>query len=316
MTDPVANWQGRLARRLKLRDLHILSAVVQAGSMTKGAAHLGISQPSVWEAIASLEDTLRIRLLDRSRRGVEPTIYARALLKRGAVVFDELTQGVRDIEFLADPAAGEVRVGCPESMMTGFVPAIIDRMSRQSPRIVVRVAQADTATLAFPELRNREIDLMLGKLTGPVNDNELDAEVLFHEKYFVVAGMRSQWARRRKVTLAELVDEPWIHMPTHNPFGALIMEAFRARGLPAPRESVSTFSMQLRIDLLATGRFLTLMPGSLLAFNAKRWSLKALPVDLGIRRQGAVITLSKRTLSPVVALFIEHARAVARSLAK
>ena len=56
-----------------------------------------------------------MRLLDRSPRGVEPTIYAEALLKRGDVVFDELRQGIRDIEFLTNPAAGEVRIGCPES---------------------------------------------------------------------------------------------------------------------------------------------------------------------------------------------------------
>src|SRR4029434_2721807 len=97
-------------------DLHILSAVVQWGSMAKAATHLAMSQPAVSEAIASLENALRVRLLDRSSKGIEPTIYADALLKRGHVVFDELRQGIRDIEFLADPKAGEVRVGCPETL--------------------------------------------------------------------------------------------------------------------------------------------------------------------------------------------------------
>src|SRR5687768_6732201 len=130
-------WESRIGRRLKLRDLHILSAVVKWGSMAKAAAHLRISQPSVSEAIATLEVALRVRLLDRNPRGVEPTIYANALLKRGLVVFDELKKAIEDIEFLADPAVGDVRIGCPESLSAGLVPAIIDRLSRRLPKITV-----------------------------------------------------------------------------------------------------------------------------------------------------------------------------------
>src|SRR6476646_4742713 len=116
MVKPILEWESRLGRRLKLRDLHILSTVVQWGSMSKGAARLGMSQPAVSEAIANLEAALEVPLLDRSPRGIEPTAYARALLRRGDIVFDELQQGVRDIEFLSDPTRGEVRIGCPESL--------------------------------------------------------------------------------------------------------------------------------------------------------------------------------------------------------
>ena len=76
-------WERRIGRRLRLRDLYILSTVVQWGSMAKAAEHLAVSQPAVSDAIANLETALAVRLLDRSPRGVEPTIYAEALLKRG-----------------------------------------------------------------------------------------------------------------------------------------------------------------------------------------------------------------------------------------
>jgi DNA-binding transcriptional LysR family regulator len=149
MTTATADWEKRIGRRLRLRDLHVLSTVVQWGSMSKAAADLGLSQPSVSEAIANLEATLRVRLLDRSSRGVEPTIYARALLKRGRVAFDELQQGIRDIEFLLDPTCGEVAIGGPESMMAGLVPAIIDRLSRRCPQVVIRAVHAESGTLEF-----------------------------------------------------------------------------------------------------------------------------------------------------------------------
>jgi DNA-binding transcriptional LysR family regulator len=84
------DWERRIGGRLKLRDLHILSKVVEWGSMAKAASQLGMSQPAVSEAIANLEAALRVRLLDRNARGIEPTIYADTLLKRERVVFDEL----------------------------------------------------------------------------------------------------------------------------------------------------------------------------------------------------------------------------------
>ena len=104
-------WSDRVGRRIRLRDLHILLAVVQCRSMAKAAEHLAISRPVISRAINDLEHVLGVRLLERDRHGAEPTIYGAALLKRGTAVFEELREGVKDIEFLTDPAAGEVRIG-------------------------------------------------------------------------------------------------------------------------------------------------------------------------------------------------------------
>jgi DNA-binding transcriptional LysR family regulator len=107
---------GRIERRLKLQDLRTLISVVQAGSMHKAAERLAMSQPAVSRAIADLERAVGVRLLDRTPQGIEPTQYGRALIKRGVVMFDELRQGVRDIETLSDPSTGELRLGCSEVM--------------------------------------------------------------------------------------------------------------------------------------------------------------------------------------------------------
>ena len=314
MAQAQREWESRIGRRLKLRDLHILSTVIQWGSMAKAASHLAMSQPAVSEAIATLEAAVRVRLLDRGPRGIEPTIYADALLKRSHVIFDELRQGIRDIEFLADPTAGEVRIACAEPFAAGLLPAVIDRLSRRYPRVIVRVVQANTSTLEFRELRGRNVDLLLARIPGAFTEDDLDIEVLFDDPHFVVAGARSRWARRRDITLAELVNEPWIFPP--NPvLRALIREAFEAHGLKVPVERVSVSFILLRNHLLATGRFLSVLPDSVLRHNAKQWSLKALPIDLRIKpRPIAVVTLKNRTLSPVVQLFIEHLRAVAKSM--
>jgi DNA-binding transcriptional LysR family regulator len=314
MENTIPEWENRIGRRLKLRDLHILSAVVQWGSMAKAASHLAMSQPAVSESIANLEAALRVRLLDRSTRGIEPTAYAHALLKRSHVVFDELRQGIRDIEFLANPTVGEVRVASGDTLAAGLMSAVIDRLSRLYPHIVVRVVQASAETLDFRELRERKVDLALARVPRSFVDDDLDVEILFDDPHRVVAGARSPWARRRKVTLAQLAAESWIFAP-NQVIRELITEAFKARGLQVPRERVSTSSILLRNHLLATGRFLTVLPESVLRYNARLWSLKALPVDLGVKpRSVAILTLKSRSASPVVKLFIEHVRAVAETI--
>ena len=139
----------QIGQRMKLHDLRVLMTVVQAGSMNKAAALLHTTQPSVSRSIGELERTFGARLLDRNPQGVEPTAYGRALLDCGAAVFDELRQGVKSIEFLADPTAGEVRIGSIIPLAASFVSAVIERLSRRRPRIQFHVV-ADTNGDAAP----------------------------------------------------------------------------------------------------------------------------------------------------------------------
>jgi DNA-binding transcriptional LysR family regulator len=125
------DWDNRIGRRIKLRDLHILSVVVRRGTMARAAEHLATSQSVVSEAIANLESALGVRLLDRSPRGIEPTVYADALLKRGHVVFDELREGIKDIELIAKSTNGEVRLACTEFLAAGVITDAINGFSRR-----------------------------------------------------------------------------------------------------------------------------------------------------------------------------------------
>src|SRR3954468_23362671 len=118
-------WSDRIGRRINLRDLHILQEVSQQGSMAKAARHLAISQPVVSKVIADLEREMGKPLLDRDRHGAEPTIFGAALLKHGLAVFDELRQSVEEIEHLADPTKGELRIGTHDVLAAGFLSAVV-----------------------------------------------------------------------------------------------------------------------------------------------------------------------------------------------
>jgi DNA-binding transcriptional LysR family regulator len=311
------HWTDRIGRRLNPHDLHVFMAVVEQGNMARAADSLAISRPVVSRTIAGLEHALGVRLLDRSPQGVEPTLYGRALLKRSVAVFDELKQSVRDIESLGDPNSGEVRIGCTEPMAAGFVSAVIDRLSRQYPQLIFQLELCTTPAQQFHVLRERKCDLVVARMWTQALEPDMDVEVLFDDQVFVVAGQRSKWLGRRKLALAELVDEHWLLAPVDSDPGSPVFEIFHALGLAVPRGRVVSYSLNVRSSLLATGRFLAIIPASVLRLGATSSVLKVLPCALPPSVQPvAVTTLKNRLLSPTAKLFIESARKVAGPLVK
>lgn len=302
----------RIRSRIKLRDLQVLMSVAQYGSMGKAAQRLNTSQPNVSRSIADLEHLVGVRLFDRHAQGIVPTEFGRVLLDCGAAVFDELRQGVRNIEFLSDPGAGEVRIGCNPFIAASFVSAVVALLSRQYPRIAFHIVAAEAEAL-HRDLRERSIDLLVAWRFDPIDDDQLGFEVLYDDRYAVVAGAKSSWIARRRIHLAELMNESWALPPPNTVIGSAAMAAFRAKGLTYPRLRVSTITPEVRISLLATGRFLTIFPTSVLRFSAKRAAIKVLPVAFPMSSVSlGVVTLKTRTLSPVARLFIDRARNVAK----
>lgn len=312
----------RVSQRLKLRDLRLLDSIVRSKSIARAAVQLNLTQPAVSKALSELEHMLGVRLIDRGRRGVEPTPYGRALLKSGVAMFDDLRQGVREIEFLADPSSGDVRVSATEPLAAGALPIIIARLTRQYPRISIYVTQSPIGVLEhrapqYRDLRDRNVDLVLGPLVRGLADDDLDVELLFEETPIVVAAARSKWASRRRLELTDLMDEQWCMAPPDTLVGARAVEAFRARGLEVPKRTVLVTSLQLENGLLATQRFLSILPDSLLHFSGKRFGIKALPIQLAIPpRLIGIVTLRNRTISTAAQMFIQTAREVTKPLSK
>jgi DNA-binding transcriptional LysR family regulator len=312
------DWESQIGRRLKLRDLHVFSTVVQFGSMAKAARHLGVSHPAVSEVVADLEHALGVRLLDRSARGIEPTIYGDALLKRSVAVFDELKQSIRDIQFLSDATTGEVRVGCMEGPLWFTVlPDVILRFSKQYPRIAVHTDLIDHSD-AFLGLRERRYDCVLVIVRKRPHDeaaDDLNVEILYDDERSVAAGAHSKWVHRRKIDLAELIDEPWVSVGPTSWYRTQSEEIWRARGLSRPRPMVTTDSILLRARLVAGGPYLAIFGTSVLRrLIAENYEITALPVVDLPGASNAVVTLKNRTLSPVVERFLASFREVAASL--
>ena len=305
----------QLDRRISLHDLRVVMAVAQAGSMGKAAKQLATSQPAISRSIGTLEQALGVRLFDRSAQGIELTPFGRVLVKRGTVVFDELLHGIKDIGFLSTPTVGDLAIGASIAVAEGFVCSVIARLSRRYPRVTFQVHATDTAT-AYQALLGRKVDLAIVHAIDMPDQKLMDVEELLQDPHVVVAGAHHPIVRRRSVSLAQLVDEPWVLPLPEQPYGTVVAQAFRAHGLQVPPFVVGS-TLPVRTTLLATGRFLSMVPRVVMQFPPKNRLLRSLPIELPMTtRPLALVTLKNRTLNPLAELFRDAAREAAIRLRK
>jgi DNA-binding transcriptional LysR family regulator len=309
MTDLDRIWDRRIGDRIRLRELRILHTVVRSGSMAKAAAALNMTQPAVSQAIALLEAALGVPMLERSPAGVTPTEFGEAMLRRTLDAVDALSEAVREVAALADAAGGEVTVGASESYIAGGTLArTILALGQRYPRMRIHVAESNTAAMDFADLRERRVDIMLGRAAITGLPDDIQADVLLNEPLRVVTGAQHAWARDPAITFADLADKPWVLAPQATAVHELVSSAFRTEGAAMPPVSITTWSMVLRLQLLSAGDYVTAFPDSLVRANAERWNLFVLPLTLGRSLPVAAFTLKSRARNRAMQAFIATAR--------
>lgn len=299
-------WDDRIGRRLSLRDLSILSATVEAGSMAKAASLLGISQPAISKTIAAIERTMAVQIVKRSSRGIVPTEYGQALLARNHAAFQELKLGLRELVSISEAHTGDLRIAANEVALFGIVGTVIDRLYARSSGIAVTVLPAYTLAEQIRELEQGNVELVIGWLASSLPGNHFETFELFEDTLVVVAGPNNPWRRRRQIELAELIQEPWTFPPAESVSEKSVREVFEASGVELPKAVVSAPSIHIHTRLVIESDFLSLLPRSVVGSINK---MSALPVKLkGGEQSIGIITLKHRALSPIAKIFIEYAR--------
>jgi DNA-binding transcriptional LysR family regulator len=178
----------------------------------------------------------------------------------------------------------------------------------------IRILLGGTIAL-IDDLRARRIDLGFVRLTGSTAPEDIDQEVLFEDSLVVIASANSSLARRRKIKLADLVEESWTWSSPGTMLDSIIINAFRAGGLMPPRAAIYAESISLKIKLAASGRFLAFVPAPVLRYAATDGLIKVLLVAVPTYQPSGLITLKNRTLSSPAWLFVRYAREMSRPLA-
>ena len=205
------------------------------------------------------------------------------------------------------------------------IPTVADRVAQEVVRRYLEpclepVFHADSygyrpGKSAIDAVRDRKSDLIFGlwdsSRSHGQKEDDLKVEYLFEDRLIVAAGKQSSWARRRKLDLAELANQPWVMAQPSNWSYRVIADAFRVRRLAMPPVCLMTVSVPLRAYFLGQGDYVGSFPRHALGALAERYGLVPLPVKIpDCARSIAVVTLRNRTLTPLVERFVHCAREI------
>src|SRR5947209_1430826 len=132
---------------------------------------------------------------------------------------------------MATPGAGDIWVGSADTWLIGFIPAVIQRVAQHHPNIAIHALEANASDFEFHKLRERRLDLMVGRIGMSYVHDDLNVEVLYEEPIHAVVGARNSLANRGEITLPDLVNEHWMMSEPGNIVASHVSEAFRSNGL-------------------------------------------------------------------------------------
>lgn len=306
----------RLAGRLKLRQLQLLSALGAGASLRRAAADLNLSQPAATRLLAELEAALGYRLFERSRRGLTATPVGRAMVKHARVMLADLDGARAELAAIARGASGRITVG--SLMFTGLVlvPRAIAKVKAAHPLLEISVREGTQDEL-LPALREGALDLLVGRLTTPETGEDVELEVLYEQDFRVACGSRHALRRRRPRSLRDLVAEPWVLPATHTPFRQRLDLRFVAEAGARPLDVVESNSLPLTLALLRDNRRLAVLPVEVASDYAGLGLLAELPLVLsGLLGPVTVFRRRAQPLSDEARALIEAIRAVGSDLGR
>jgi len=274
-----------LLGRLKLRQLRLLTAIADEGTVLKGSQALNIAQPAATKSIKELEDALGVQLFDRSSRGVTPTDFGKVMIKHAKLILTQLRHAGEELQSLEEGLSGRVHVGTLLAASTSLLPRALARLREQRPGIAVTVTEG-TIDRLMPALRTGDLDVVLGRLPEYREREGLKQDVLYLDTVAIMVRADHPLTKRASLTLADLVDQAWVMPPPQTSLRRQIDAAFRHEGLEPPHDVIESVSILTNHGLLMNTDMIAAMPHQVGAGQA---GLTILPVVLegAISRIGA-----------------------------
>lgn len=271
--------ERRLQQQIRTRHLLLLDALERHGSLRQAAEVLAITQPAASKLLAQLESLLGLPLFERTRRGLVATAYGRIMLHHARAALGEITAARDALAYAALGALGRIALGAVVGSLPRLTAVAIASLLARHPRLAVAVTVETSATLV-PMLARGELELVVGQLPEGADPDELDFEPLVAEPVEIVARFDHRLARKRRLSLRELVEEAWVLPPPGTPLRVRLDAMFHAAGLDVPRRRVETASTLLATSLALAGGMVALLSRDVARHYAGNTELAVLPVSL------------------------------------
>ncbi len=300
-----------LLSRLRLRQLRLLTAIADEGTVLRGSQLLNIAQPAATKSIKELEDALGVQLFDRSSRGVTPTNFGRVMIKHAKLILTQLRHAGEELESLEQGLTGRVHVGTLLAASTSLLPRALARLHERRPGIAVSIVEG-TIDRLMPGLRTGDIDVVLGRLPEYREREGLKQEVLYLDTVSIVVRVGHPLAQRETLTLADLVEQAWVMPPPQTSLRRQIDHAFRHEGLEPPHDVIESVSILTNHALLKGTDMLAAMPNQVAVDQV---GLTVLPIALeGASSRVGATTQAQVELSAAAQYFMDIVHEIAAEI--
>lgn len=264
-----------------------------------------MTQPALSRIVRRLETQLGVQLFERRSTGMELTSFGQALLPHATVLSEEAALAIDQINSLRGLGHGTLRVGAIGSVAVMVLPAVLDRMLQQWPKLHVHITEAVEDVLEVL-LTNNAIDVAIAGLIPESPDIVQVSEHRFTDRYAVISSATHPFQRRKKLTVQDVMNVPWVMPPAEaeprRQFNALVARL----GVTPPRVAVETRSPSVIKAMVARTHFLGWLPEPLFASEQAAGLIKPLPLEeMASQRRFFVYRRRRSFMPPPVLKFLE-----------
>jgi DNA-binding transcriptional LysR family regulator len=287
------------------RQLRAFLAIVRCGSLGLAAEALHITQPALSRIVRRLEDQLGVPLFERRTTGMELTPFGEALLPHATVLSEEAAVAIEQINSLRGLGHGTLRVGAVGSIAVSVLPAVLERMLRQWPKLHVQITEAVEDALEVA-LTHNTIDVAISGAMPESEEIVQVAEAKFTDTYSVISAADHPLQKRKGLTLRDVLNIPWV-MPSADAEPRRQFNALMAHlGVAPPRVVVETRSTSVIKAMIAQTSYLGWLPRPLFATEQQAGLIRPLPLkEMASERRFFVYRRRRSVMPPPLSKFLE-----------
>jgi DNA-binding transcriptional LysR family regulator len=269
-----------LVNRLRFKHLALLVALDDTHNVHQAADAINVAQPSASRMLSDIEEAFGFRLFERNARGMQPTALGVVTLAYARRALADLTRFAVDLDVKRRGGHGQLTVGAIMGAAPDLLAQAVAAIKTERPLLNVRIL-GETSDQVVQLLHRREVDLALGRLTTPLQHNDFSFEPLARETLVLVVRTQHPLARRGQVTLAELMNCPWVAQPITSPARELFEGELARAGLTTPVNLTESASIFATLQLLESFDAVAMLPESVVRDHVRGRLLAVLPLEIG-----------------------------------
>ncbi len=240
---------NRIQNRLRFKHLALLSALSNGVTLHLAAEELNISQPAATKLLKDLEETLDVLLFQRHARGLTPTPLGQAVIHYSKTVMGQMKHFTADLESKRQGGQGFLSVGAITGAVPDLVGPAIAEMKTKYPFMTIRVL-GDTSDQIMQLLESHQIEFAVCRYIAAEQHSQFSFEPLGNEKLLFVASRNHAMARKKKLTLSDLMEETWVMQPLPSPTRIQLEHEFAKQNLPRPLRIIECSSVYASLQVL------------------------------------------------------------------